>query len=103
MGCDFCTDPAGDDCFPMYGAAPHIHVGERYIGSTRLLPRSEWPDNFEEDPDCKGLGTYWCPKCGHGKPPKGVEVRAILAGCQTDKSNREASFGQIDMSEVGDI
>lgn len=31
-------------------------------------PSFEWPDNYQEDPDCPGMGVWWCPHCGAGKP-----------------------------------
>jgi hypothetical protein len=75
MSCEHCTDPDGMPCFPMYGVGPHKHVGTSIIGSTVLLPAEQWPENYQEDPDCPGLGVWWCPYCGDGKPadatPKG--------------------------------
>lgn len=76
MSCDHCTDPAGMPCYPEYGVAPHEHVNvdpdrpATWIGSTRYLPREQWPSNFRPDPDNphETTGTYWCPVCGHGKP-----------------------------------
>jgi hypothetical protein len=72
MTCQHCDDGDGLSCFPMYGVGPHRHEmltkTSPIIGSTRLLPESEWPDNYREDPDCPGCGTYWCPHCGEGKP-----------------------------------
>ena len=70
-GCPACLDPDGDCCYPVYGLAPHVHEWEGLtITDTRVLPREDWPDNFQEDPDplFPGLGIYWCPFCGHGKP-----------------------------------
>ena len=67
-GCDHCTDPDGVCCYPTYGMAPHMHDMNKTgsaIGSTVFLPRSEWPDNFDPDPDAEGCGTWThCPKCG---------------------------------------
>lgn len=74
MTCEFCDDGDGHCVYPIYGVAPHTHditLGEplSFIGSTRLLPREQWPANFREDPDCAGLGTYLrCEKCGDGEP-----------------------------------
>jgi hypothetical protein len=73
MACEHCTDPDGDCCYPMYGVGPHAHTGVTYdpaswIGSTAELPQEQWPDNYQEDPDAPGLGIWWCPKCGEGKP-----------------------------------
>ncbi len=78
MTCKHCIDPNGDPCFPSYGPAPHkcfYMIKGRTIGHSETLPKSEWPDNFEEDPDCPGMGTYWCPHCGHGKPkPSNIKI-----------------------------
>jgi hypothetical protein len=40
------------------------------ITGTKPLPREQWPENFQEDPDpnYSGMGTWWCPLCGQGKP-----------------------------------
>lgn len=69
MTCEFCIDPDGEPCFPIYGVAPHSHdLSNGIIGSTKILPKEQWPSNFLEDKDEPGLGIYWCPKCGEGKP-----------------------------------
>jgi hypothetical protein len=73
MACEHCTDPDGDCCYPIYGVGPHTHVGvtsdpTSWIGSTVALPQEQWPDNYQDDPDCLGFGTWRCPKCGEGKP-----------------------------------
>lgn len=65
MACDYCTD-GGESGFPIYGMAPHKHVGESFIGSTVLLPNDEWPDNFVEDAECPGMGMWFCPECREG-------------------------------------
>ncbi|WP_229510776.1 MULTISPECIES: hypothetical protein [unclassified Massilia] len=73
MSCEHCTDPDGQPCMPSYGVAPHecfYKIPGAKIGESRLLPREQWPDNFAEDPDSPGLGTYWCPVCGEGKPER---------------------------------
>lgn len=68
MTCEHCNDGDGFCVFPFYGVAPHVHVDGEWIGSTQLLPREQWGNNFEEDPDCPGLGTYLrCPHCGDGE------------------------------------
>jgi hypothetical protein len=38
------------------------------IGSTVPLPAEKWPDGYTEDPDCPGMGVWWCQHCGAGKP-----------------------------------
>lgn len=71
MACDHCGadgDDVSECIYPYYGVAPHKHDLSKtgsYIGSTVVLPESEWPDNFSpdfEDPSC-GIYTH-CPKCG---------------------------------------
>lgn len=65
--CEHCDDGDGFSVFPYYGLAPHKHVGKSMIGSTVILDKSEWPDNFHEDPECEGCGSYThCPHCGIG-------------------------------------
>ena len=67
--CPHCDDSDGLCVFPYYGVAPHTHdlIGG-WVGSTRVLPKSEWGDNFREDPECEGQGTYLrCPHCGAGE------------------------------------
>ena len=69
MACEFCTDPDGEPCYPQYGVAPHRHTGmdgTPLMGQTVVLPKSEWPSNFQEREP--GFGIWWCPDCGHGKP-----------------------------------
>ena len=61
-----------------YGMAPHVHINvnkdkpESLIGSTRILPKKKWPDNFTPEPDTGGHQGIWrCPdfyKCN--KPEK---------------------------------
>ena len=69
--CWHCDDGDGNCVFPYYGVAPHVHnpMGE-WLGSTQLLPRHEWGDNFREDPESEGSGVYMrCPHCGRGEQP----------------------------------
>ncbi len=71
MTCIVCTDPDGEPCYPVYGLAPHEHIWSGVmITGTKPLPREQWPENFQEDPDpnYSGMGTWWCPLCGQGKP-----------------------------------
>lgn len=66
--CDHCDDGDGHSVFPYYGVAPHTHAEGPMIGSTRLLPREQWGDNFREDPDSPGYGVYMrCQHCGRGE------------------------------------
>lgn len=52
--------------YPIYGLAPHKHVGltknpASVIGSTQIIEKSEWPDDFiETEP---GMGIWVCPHC----------------------------------------
>lgn len=54
------------EMYPYYGVAPHTHDLSKtgsFIGSTVYVPKKNWPNNFHEDPEEPGLGTYTCPKC----------------------------------------
>jgi hypothetical protein len=71
MSCQYCTDPDGSPCYPMYGVGPHTcfyKIPGAKIGQSVPLPKEEWPENYQEDPDDPGMGTYWCQHCGEGKP-----------------------------------
>ena len=71
MSCEFCTDPEGMPCFPVYGVGPHKcfwRIPGAVIGQSEPLPQDEWPSNYLEDESCPGMGIYWCPHCGDGKP-----------------------------------
>ena len=71
VGCEMCINEDGEPIFPSYGPAPHTcfhRIPGASLGESIPQNRSEWPTNFKEDPDCTGLGTYWCPSCGRGKP-----------------------------------
>ncbi len=55
--------------YPVYGVAPHKHdLGKTgsIIGSTVVQPKETWPENFVEDKESPGCGTYYCPKCKKG-------------------------------------
>jgi len=63
--CDHCNDGDGNCAYPHYGLAPHKHVGKEMIGSTVINAKADWPDNFAEDCEVEGLGTYThCLHCG---------------------------------------
>lgn len=51
--------------YPSYGTAPHVHDFSKtgsFIGSTVILPKEKWPENYEPDLYYNGeSGTYWCP------------------------------------------
>lgn len=49
--CEYCGDGDGGCIFPMFGLAPHRHVGNQMIGSTQFLDQSQWPANFSPDLD----------------------------------------------------
>lgn len=74
MPCEMCTDPDGEGCFPVYGVGPHTHTtfGANSFATVHLPPE-QWPSNYQEDPDCPGCGTWWCPNCGDGKPEGAAE------------------------------
>lgn len=68
--CEYCDDGDGRCAFPYYGVAPHYHgIGRTFLGSTRFLPESEWPENFSPDEDSRvdgviNAGTYeYCLIC----------------------------------------
>jgi hypothetical protein len=58
------------DFYPHYGMAPHNHDLKKtgsVIGSTVLISRDKWPDNFLPDEEVKGAqGAYYCPECMKG-------------------------------------
>ena len=81
MTCPQCTDEDGESCYPTYGVGPHVHSGNSMISATVALPKEQWPENYSEDPDCPGLGTWWCSACGDGKP-EAQSAAAIREGGQ---------------------
>ncbi len=70
--CAKCKNPDCADIYPHYGVAPHTHdlSGGSFIGSTRTKPKDQWPENFVEDAEAEGCGTYYCPDCLKFKPDK---------------------------------
>ena len=59
-----CRECADGYFYPQYGVAPHRHNLMRtgsLIGSTEVLTKDKWPDNFIEDKDAPGCGTFYCP------------------------------------------
>lgn len=85
MACEHCTDPDGACCFPVYGIGPHTHRHGPVIGSTEPLPRDQWPtEGYTEDSDSPGMGVWWCPFCGAGKPET---PNAELTGTQQREPN----------------
>lgn len=65
MSCEYCTDPDGAACFPMYGIGPHKHI--RAFAGTVILHGPAIP-GYTPNPDEPGFGVHWCPHCGDGKP-----------------------------------
>lgn len=68
MTCEYCDDGGGVSAYPYYSVSPHTHdLKNGIIGSTRLLPKDQWPKNFKADPEGEECGTYlYCPYCGDG-------------------------------------
>ena len=64
MSCEWCTDPDGEPCFPLYGIAPHTHDA---TGKTVMTPEVEIA-GFTPEPAEPGMGTHWCSNCGDGRP-----------------------------------
>lgn len=67
MTCANCVDPQGVPCLPQYGMAPHYHVlipGNPAVLKAVFLPEAEWPQDFEEDPENRGYGVWFCLNCG---------------------------------------
>ena len=66
--CEKCQDESGSCVYPYYGLAPHTHNLSKtgsVIGSTEINSKDTWPENFDEDPECAGAGTYThCLSCG---------------------------------------
>jgi len=63
--CEHCNNGEGECAYPWYGMAPHKHEGKQMVGSTVVDDKSEWPENFDEDCEMEGLGTYThCLHCG---------------------------------------
>ena len=59
--CEYCHDGEGESIYPYYGLAPHTHnlsISGGFIGSTDFTSKAEWPDNFNEDPEAEGCGSY---------------------------------------------
>ncbi|GGO89217.1 hypothetical protein GCM10011348_46450 [Marinobacterium nitratireducens] len=69
--CEHCNDGDGNCAYPYYGVAPHECFWKKTggfnnpLGTSTLLPREEWPENFSEDPEAPGCGIYThCTECG---------------------------------------
>lgn len=80
QSCSFCREPGGtDSLYPVYGLGPHDHFGASVFGSTRYTgrrPKGFTPDN---PGDPMSLGTWWCKRCGAGKPRRDA-ARMIQRG-----------------------
>lgn len=49
-----------------HGVAPHTHDMQAtgsIIGSTKILPKDQWPSNYIPDGEDPSCGTYLCPRC----------------------------------------
>ena len=73
MSCEHCMDENGEQLMPYYGLAPHTHgkrEGIRSLSFATLtfLSEDEWPANFKVSSESQYHGTYWCDRCGEGKP-----------------------------------
>lgn len=80
-GCEYCTDPDGNLCFPTYGLAPHRPTEPNGIrGHEFIEPTHE--DGFVPDPESPTHGTYYCTHCAHGKPLAESEVLTLLEMAQ---------------------
>ena len=84
--CAQCDDGDGNCAYPYYGVAPHTHAlptpthPTDWIGSTRLLPRDQWPTNFRPDDDSDECGTYThCLHCGAPNVKWTVRGRSAVA------------------------
>lgn len=69
--CDRCNDGDGNCAYPYYGVAPHECYWRKPggfnnpLGISTVNPSETWPENFSEDPDQPGNGTYThCLNCG---------------------------------------
>jgi hypothetical protein len=66
--CKTCLDGV---IFPQYGVAPHTHnlirTNGSFIGSTELIPKAKWPENYVDYDE--GCGVYYCPEkeCKYSK------------------------------------
>lgn len=50
--------------YPYYGVAPHVHDLSKtgsVIGSSKIIAKEKWPENFVEDDECPECGVYICP------------------------------------------
>lgn len=73
--CEHCVDPDGESIYPHYGVAPHTcffrkpgGIEKNPLGTSDVLPKSQWPENFIEDEEAPGCGTYThCLVCGGGR------------------------------------
>lgn len=60
---NFMRCPSCDGMGSWYGLAPHRHVGDSFIGSTKTEPKETWPGNFFEDLEAPGCGVWNCETC----------------------------------------
>lgn len=75
-GCEHCTDPDGNPCYPQTGLAPHQSFAEDgTLLKTVTSNPQHWPDNFTPDEGDPRMGIWSCPKCGCGKPTRRSTIR----------------------------
>lgn len=73
--CFKCSECWDGEFWPQYGIAPHHHYfyvdknGRNRLGK-KDIPKSEWPEEYDDCDD--GAGVYWCPnpKCVNARPGK---------------------------------
>ena len=72
--CDYCNDGDGNCAYPVYGVQPHVCFYKKeggfnnLLGTSDMLPKETWPDNYKPDPEGGNCGTYThCLECGRGK------------------------------------
>lgn len=68
MSCGQCTDPEGIACFPQYGLGPHSHEASDSAWMHTAKARTYQAVGYTPNPAEDGMGWWWCPSCGDGKP-----------------------------------
>lgn len=79
--CEHCHDGHGGTVYPYYGVGPHVcgwRMGKPVVGHSKGLPASEWPDNFQPDPEHGEQDD--------GKPPLGVWTHCLHCGAGKQKA-----------------
>lgn len=73
--CEHCHDGYGGTVYPYYGVGPHIcgwRMGKPVVGHSKGLPKQDWPENFQPDPEHGDQDD--------GKPPLGVWTHCLHCG-----------------------